>query len=212
MLDNNNGRLFSPAEPWRKEQKRKAHNLSLDYNRLYEDQTEERRAILTELLGALGEGVFLQGPITFHYGVHTKIGAGTFINFNFTCQDDAEVTIGEHCDFGPNVTIVTPLHPMLAAERLRLRCPDGSEKRLCWAGPVHIGNNCWLGANVVVCPGVTIGDNCVIGAGSVVTRSIPADTFAAGNPCRVIRVLSAADSLQRRPEILGDCAVIGSGS
>jgi maltose O-acetyltransferase len=210
MLENGSGLLFSPAEPWRKERKLKTHNLNLDYNRLYEDQTEERTAILREILGELNEGVFLQGPVTFHYGVHTKIGKGTFINFNFTCQDDAPVTIGERCNFGPNVTIVTPMHPMLAEERRALLCPDGTVKRLCWAKPVTVGNDCWLGANVVVCPGVTIGENCVIGAGSVVTRSIPANSFAAGNPCRVIRPLTEADSLSHRPEILGDCAVIGT--
>ena len=208
MLDNGNGLLFSPAEPWRKERKRKTHNLNLDYNRLYEDQTEAREAILREILGELQEGVFLQGPITFHYGIHTKIGRGTFINFNFTCQDDTTVTIGEHCNFGPNVTIVTPLHPMLAAERRAIRVPDGRDLRLCWAKPVTVGNDCWLGANVVICPGVTIGDNCVIGAGSVVTRSIPANCFAAGNPCRVIRPLTDADSLRHRPEILGDCEIL----
>lgn len=210
MLDNGNGLLFSPAEPWRKERKLKTHKLNQDYNRLYEDQTEERDAILTEILGKKEEGVFLQGPVTFHYGVHTKIGKNTFINFNFTCQDDAEVTIGENCNFGPNVTIVTPVHPMRADERQALRCPDGTEKRLCWAKPVHIGSDCWLGANVVVCPGVTIGDNCVIGAGSVVTRSIPANSFAAGVPCKVIRTITEADSLANHPEILGDCAVIPS--
>ena len=207
MLDNGNGLLFSPAEPWRKEIKLKTHKLNIDFNRLYEDQTAERNAILRQILGELNEGVYLQGPITFHYGIHTKIGRGTFINFNFTCQDDAEVTIGENCNFGPNVTIVTPLHPMIASERKSLRLPDGSEKRLCWAKPVHIGNECWFGANVVVCPGVTIGDNCVIGAGSVVTRSIPANTFAAGNPCRVIREITDADSLKNKPEVLGDCRI-----
>ena len=210
MADDNYGALFSPAEPWRKERKLKTHKLNLDYNRLYEDQAAEREAVLTEILGEKPEGVFLQGPVTFHYGVNTKIGKGTFINFNFTCQDDAQVTIGEDCNFGPNVTIVTPVHPMLADERRLLRCPDGSEKRLCWAKPVRIGNDCWLGANVVVCPGVTVGDNCVIGAGSVVTRSIPANSFAAGNPCRVIREITEADSLAHKPEILGDCAVIAA--
>ena len=163
---------------------------------------------MREILGELQEGVFLQGPITFHYGIHTKIGRGTFINFNFTCQDDTTVTIGEHCNFGPNVTIVTPLHPMLAAERRAIRVPDGRDLRLCWAKPVSVGNDCWLGANVVICPGVTIGDNCVIGAGSVVTRSIPANAFAAGNPCKVIRTLTDADSLRHRPDILGDCEIL----
>ena len=88
---------------------------------LSEYQQEERKEILRELLGELNEGVSFNGPIRFHYGVHTKIGKNTFFNFNFTCQDDAEVTIGENCDFGPNVTIVTPLHPMLANERKALR-------------------------------------------------------------------------------------------
>ena len=208
MLDNGKGLLFSPAEPWRRERKRKTHNLNLDYNRLYEDQAEERTAILREIFGELNEGVFLQGPITFHYGVHTKIGKGTFINFNFTCQDDAEVVIGENCNFGPNVTIVTPVHPMLPGERAALLCPDGQPRRLCYARPVRIGRDCWIGANVTVCPGAEIGDGCVIGAGSVVTRSIPANSFAAGNPCRVIRTLSKADSLVCRPDILGDCAVL----
>lgn len=201
-------KLFNPAEPWRKEQKKKAHALNQDYNRLYEDETEERESILASLLGFKGEGVFLQGPITFHYGSHTRIGKGTFINFNFTCQDDAPVTIGENCNFGPNVTIVTPLHPMLKEERKALLAPDGSPVHLCWAEEVHIGNDCWLGASVTVCPGVTIGDGCVIGAGSVVTRSIPAGSFAAGVPARVIRPLTEADSLKNRPDILGSYRVI----
>ena len=208
MLDNGKGLLFSPAEQWRRERKQKTHDLNIDFNRLHEEQTEERNAILREILGELNEGVYFQGPITFHYGVHTRIGKGTFINFHFTCQDDAEVTIGENCNFGPNVTIVTPMHPMLADERRALRTPDGKDLRLCWAKSVHIGDDCWFGANVVVCPGVTVGDRCVIGAGSVVTRSIPADSFAAGNPCRVIRALTQADSMRFQPEILGDCEII----
>lgn len=208
MLNNGKGKLFSPAEPWRKERKLKTHNLNIDFNKLYEDQTEERERVLKEILGELSEGIRIQGPVTFHYGIHTRIGKGTFINFNFTCQDDAEVTIGEYCNFGPNCTIVTPCHPMLADERKALRLPDGSTAGLCWAEPVHIGDRCWFGANVVVCPGVTIGDNCVIGAGSVVTRSIPANSFAAGVPCRVIRELGEGDSLRNRPDILGDCEII----
>ena len=87
-------------------------------------------------------------------------------------------------------------------------CADGVARRLCYAKPVHIGNDCWIGANVTILPGVTIGNNCVIGAGSVVTRSIPDNSFAAGNPCRVIRELGDADSMKHKPEILGDCSVI----
>ncbi len=207
-MTDNKGKLFSPAEERRVEIKKRAHLLNDKYNALPESRTEERREILQELLGELNEGVSFNAPIRFHYGVHTKIGKNCFFNFNFTCQDDAEVTIGENCDFGPNVTIVTPLHPMLAGERKRLKCPDGSEKRLCWGEPVNIGDNCWICAGVTILPGVTIGKNCVIGAGSVVTRSIPENSLAAGNPCRVIRTLSEKDSLVNRPEILGDCSVI----
>ena len=151
--------------------------------------------------------MFIQGPVTFHYGCHTEIGDGCFINFNFTVQDDAKVTVGERCNFGPNVTIVTPLHPLIADERKALLDADGAPRRLCWAKPVHIGNDCWFGANVVVCPGVSVGDGCVIGAGSVVTRDIPANSFAAGNPCRVIREITEADSMKYKPEILADNTV-----
>lgn len=208
MLNNGNGGMFSPAEKWRVDIKQKAHMLNQKYNALTEFQQEERKEVLRELLGELNENVTLQGPITFHYGRHTKIGKNTFINFNFTCQDDDIVTIGQYCAFGPNVTIVTPLHPMLADERRLLMCADGVARRLCYAKPVHIGNDCWICSNVTILPGVTIGDGCVIGAGSVVTHSIPANCFAAGNPCRVIRELTDADSMKYKPEILGDCSVI----
>ena len=208
MLKDGIGTLYDPVEPWRKARKVIAHDLNRRFNALDENQTAEREAVLRELLGTLNEGVFFNGPITFHYGTHTKIGAHTFVNFNFTCQDDTFVTIGAHCDIGPNVTIVTPCHPMLRQEREVLLCPDGTKRRLCYAKPVRIGDGCWLCANVVVCPGVTIGEGCVIGAGSVVTHDIPPNSFAAGNPCKVIRTLSERDSLRERPEILGDCEVI----
>jgi len=202
------GILFCPGDPELKAIKLRTHKLNQDYNRLYEDEVDERTRILHEILGEIGENTFLQGPITFHYGCHTKIGKRVFINFNFTVQDDAEVVIGDDCNFGPNVTIVTPMHPMLPDERKRMLDAEGNVKRFCYAKPVKIGSDCWFGANVVVCPGVTIGDNCVIGAGSVVTKDIPAGVFAAGNPCRVIRELGEADSMKYKPEILADNRVI----
>lgn len=202
------GILFSPADPELKAIKLKTHKLNVDYNNTYEDEIEKRAAILSEIIGELGEGSFLQGPIEFHYGKHTRIGRNFFSNFNLTIQDDAEVTIGDDCNFGPNVTIVTPVHPMLANERREMRTADGRKKHLCYAKPVHIGNDCWFGASVTVCPGVTIGDNCVIGAGSVVTKDIPPNSFAAGVPCRVVRKLTEADSMKYKPDILADNKVI----
>ncbi len=202
------GTLFCPGDPELVALKRKAHSLNQDYNRLYEDETQARSEILHSLLAHLGEGSFLQGPITFHYGCHTRIGDRVFINFNFTVQDDALVTIGDDCNFGPNVTIVTPVHPMLPQERKALLDGNGQVRHMCYAKPVTIGHDCWFGANVVVCPGVTIGNNVVIGAGSVVTRDIPSDSFAAGNPARVIRPITEADSMNHKPEILADNSVI----
>lgn len=202
------GTLFAPGNPELKEIKLRAHNLSSEYNRTFEHETEKRQAIISDIFNEVGENVSLQGPIYIHYGTHTKIGNHFFGNFNLTIQDDARVTIGDYCSFGPNVTIVTPVHPMLPLERRAILNKDGEPKHMCYAKPVKIGNDCWLGANVVVCPGVTIGDNCVIGAGSVVVKDIPNNSFAAGNPCKVIRELTEEDSMINKPEILGDNRVI----
>lgn len=202
------GILFCPVEPELKAIKLKTHNLNVDYNQTHEDEAEKRSTILHEILGEMGEGSFIQGPIAFHYGKHTKIGRNFFGNFNLTVQDDVEVTIGDNCNFGPNVTIVTPVHPLRPDERRAMLTASGEKKHLCYAKPVHIGNDCWFGASVTVCPGVTIGDNCVIGAGSVVTRDIPANSFAAGVPCRVIREITEADSMNHMPQVLADNQVI----
>ena len=176
----NAGILFCPADAELKTIKLRTHNLNIDYNNTCEDETEKRTAILSEIIGELGEGCFIQGPIAFHYGKQTKIGKKFFRNFNLTIQDDAEVTIGDNCNFGPNVTIVTPIHPMIAQERREMLDADGKRKHFCYAKPVRIGNDCWFCASVTVCPGVTIGNNVVIGAGSVVTKDIPDNVCAAG--------------------------------
>ncbi len=197
------GKLFAPGDPELRAIKLRSHTLCQDYNRTYEDETEKRTALLKDILGEMGEGTFIQGPIFFHYGKHTRIGKRFFGNYDLTIQDDAPVTIGDDCNCGPKVTIVTPVHPMLPEERFRLKGEDGAPKHLCYAKPVVVGNDCWFGASVTVCPGVTIGDGCVIGAGSVVTKDIPPHTFAAGNPCRVIREITEADSMANKPEIAG---------
>lgn len=200
----NDGVLFWPGDPELKALKLKSHNLSLEYSNTREDEVERRAGILKDMVGELGEAVFIQGPVFFHYGCHTSIGKGCFFNYNLTIQDDAHVTIGEGCAFGPNVTIVTPVHPMISSERHTIKTAEGNVRGLCYAKPVSIGKGCWIGANVVVCPGVTIGEDCVIGAGSVVTKDIPSGSFAAGVPCRVIREITEADSMKYKPEILAD--------
>lgn len=206
------GILFFPGDKELKAIKLRTHNLDVDYNKTHEDETEKRNAIIKEIVGEIGEGFFFQGPIFFHYGKHTKIGKRFFGNFSLTIQDDAEVTIGDDVNFGPNVTIVTPIHPMIGHERRAIKTAEGDIRRLCYAKPVHIGNDCWFGASVTVCPGVTIGNNCVIGAGSVVTRDIPDNSFAAGVPCRVIRKITEADSMKYMPEILADNTVMDEDS
>lgn len=198
------GILFYPEDEELVAKKTKAHDLSRDFNKLYERDRQERERIISELVGEIGDGSFFLGPIAFHYGCHTSIGKDCFFNFNFTVQDDAEVMIGDNCQFGPNVNIVTPVHPLIASERKAMQRADGSVRVLCYAKPVHIGRGCWFGANVVVCPGVTIGDGCVICAGSVVTKDIPANSLAAGNPCRVLREITEKDSMVYKPEILAD--------
>ena len=201
------GQLFCPGDPELKKIMLRTHNLNLEYNKLPEEELMAREEILRSMLGQIGKKTFLQGPIWFHYGTHTRIGSHVFINFNLTVQDDAEVTISDHCDFGPNVTIVTPVHPMIPEERIQMKTKNGEPIRLCYAKPVHVGRACWIGANVTICPGVTIGDGCVIGAGSVVTRDIPARSFAAGVPCRVIRPITQADSMAKHTELLGEYRV-----
>lgn len=198
------GKLYCPGDPELKAIKLKTHNLCSKYNQTFEDETDLRNQILDNIFEELGEDSFLQGPIYIHYGRHTKIGKRLFANFNFMIQDDTNVSIGDDCNFGPNVTIVTPLHPLLPDERKGIKTPDGGIKRMCYAKPVKIGNNCWFGANVTVCPGVTIKENCVIGAGSVVTRDIPANSLAAGVPCRVIRQINESDSVLKIPGLLDD--------
>lgn len=198
------GKLFWPGDPALKAMKLRSHKLCAQFSRTDEDETETRAALIAQILADFGPGSFLQGPIFFHYGCHTHIGARFFGNYNLTVQDDAEVVIGDDCNFGPNVTIVTPVHPMLPDERRALRDDTGTDRHLCYAKPVKIGNDCWLGANVLVCPGVTIGDGCVIGAGSVVTRDIPPMLFAAGDPARVIRPITDADRMANHPELFAE--------
>lgn len=184
------GEPYDPTDKELTELRVQAHRLSQEYNMTYETEEEKRREILDLLLPDRGEGTYLQGPVQFDYGVFTKVGKNFYANFNFTVLDTCPVVMGDNVFFGPNCTVATALHyldPML--RRMRFR-PDGSPYDIEFGKPITIGNDCWIASNVIICAGVTIGDNCVIGAGSVVTRDIPSNSLAAGNPCRVIRQIA----------------------
>ena len=157
-----------------------------------EDQAEERARVLASLLPNAGASLWIQPPFYCDYGYNIQMGERVFFNFNCVVLDVAQVTIGSRTMFGPNVQIYTATHPMNAAQRA-----SGLE----YAKPIAIGEDVWVGGSAVICPGVTIGDRTVIGAGSVVTKDIPADVFAAGNPCRVIRAIDHAITMDNNPTL-----------
>ncbi len=165
------------------------------------DEDDPARKELLEMLLNNPNGVYLQGPIFFDYGEFTAFGKNCYANFNFTVLDCAPVTIGDNVFFGPNVTIATPIHPLLAEERNMYAKPDGTLTDSEYAKPITVKSNCWIASNVVICGGVTVGEGCVIGAGSVVTRDIPDGVFAAGNPCKVIRKLTEQDSIKLKKDL-----------
>ena len=189
------GLLYDPADEELRALRTLAHSLSKQYNDTEDGEEQKREAILDRLLPKRGEDVYLQGPLQFDYGCFTEIGARTYANFNFLCLDCAPVRIGADVFFGPDVSLLTPVHPMRWQERNLFRRADGVLTDLEYAKPITIGDKCWIAGNVTVCGGVSIGSGSVIGAGSVVTRDIPAGVFAAGNPCRVIREITEADRM-----------------
>ena len=158
--------------------------MMFDYNSLRPSETKKKNAILKNLLAEMGEGIWIESQLHMAYGCNTHMGSNVYANFNLTIVDDIDVYIGNNVMFGPNVTISVTGHPVHGELRRK-----GTQFSL----PVRIGNDVWLGSNVVVLPGVTIGSNVVIGAGSVVTHDIPDNSLAYGVPCRVVREISDYD-------------------
>ena len=165
------------------EQQKRARKLTQELNTVDRSDFEKIEKIVKELLGK-SEGAFINPPFYCDYGFNIEVGKNFYANYNCTILDVGKVTIGDNCMFAPNVAIYTAGHPIH---------PDSRNSMYEYGIQVSIGDNCWLGGNTIVCPGVKIGNNVVIGAGSVVTKDIPDWSIAAGNPCRVIRTITEED-------------------
>lgn len=199
------GKLYDPFTEGMPEERTNAHRLCKLYNDTIETDVQKRKEILDELLPNRGENVYLQGPIYFDFGTNISMGKDSYANFNFTVLDEGKVTIGNSVFIGPNVSLVTPIHPLRYQDRNSFyNTKTGNITNIEYTAPITIGDNCWIASNVTICGGVTIGEGCVIGAGSVVTRDIPPNSLAVGKPCRVIRTITEADSLAMHPELFAE--------
>ena len=185
------GEFYDSRDPELRARAQRARALLARFNASAATDGPGRRALLDQLLGTAGPGVWIEPPFFCDYGAHITIGAGTFINVNCVLLDSAEIRIGEEGLLGPGVQLLTAHHPLRAADRLsagRSRDDPRSPYRT-QASPIRIGDRVWFGAGTIVLPGVTIGDNVTIGAGSLVTEDLPPDVLAFGHPCRVQRTL-----------------------
>ena len=179
------GQLYYPADPDLMQKQLACLDNLYRYNQLLPSQQTEKTALLQQMFAEIGEGCYIETPFHSNFGGrHVHFGNYVYANFNLTLVDDTHIYVGDYTMIGPNVTLATAGHPIE---------PSLRQKGMQYNMPLHIGTNCWLGAGVIVLPGVTIGDNTVIGAGSVVTRDIPANVVAVGNPCRVLRPIGEQD-------------------
>ena len=179
------GELYLPGDEKLMREQMKYQDMLCDYNMTKPSESEKRTAMLQEMLGDCGEDVYIEAPFYANWGGHhCHFGKMVYANYNLTCVDDTHIYIGNYTMIGPNVTIATAGHPIL---------PELREKLYQYNMSVKIGRNCWIGAGVTIVPGVTIGENTVIGAGSVVTKDIPANVVAVGNPCKVMRQINEHD-------------------
>ncbi|WP_268219976.1 sugar O-acetyltransferase [Streptomyces sp. EMB24] len=174
------GDLYIADDPEIGRRQQRAMRLAARYQATFVEERDQAKTVLAELLGSVGEDVEIRPPLFVDYGSNITVGARTFVNYHLTALDVAAITIGEDCQIGPNVQLLTPTHPVE---------PQPRRDKLEAARPITIGDNVWIGGGAIVCPGVTIGDNSVIGAGSVVTKDVPANVVAVGNPARPVRSL-----------------------
>lgn len=182
-----NGDLFTDNCEGLPEDRLSAKKLMKQFNDSAPDDLKRRMKLIEGIFGKPVRA-WIEPPFYFCYGTNISVGSGTYINFNCNFVDDGKITIGKNVMFGPAVTIATVSHPINPSYRMYM-----------YTSPVTIEDNCWIGAGTVICPGVTIGKNSVIGAGSVVTKNIPANCVAVGNPCRVLREITDEDKQYFRP-------------
>ena len=179
------GEIYDPGDPEVLSQQLRCLDKLFHYNQLMPSQFAEKSAMLREMFAEIGEGCYIETPFRANFGGrHVHFGRNVYANFNLTLVDDTHIYVGDFTMFGPNVTVATAGHPIQ---------PELRKRGLQYNQPVHIGKNCWIGAGALIMPGVTIGDNTVSGAGSVVTKDIPSDVVAVGNPCRVLRPIGEKD-------------------
>ena len=179
------GDLYLPMDPSILEEQLACLDRLYTFNQTRPTELERRQALLREMFAEVGENCYIEPPLHTNFGGrHVHFGRQVYANFNLTLVDDTHIYVGDCTMFGPNVVVATAGHPIL---------PELREQGYQFNMPVHIGRNCWLGAGVIVLPGVTIGDNVVVGAGSVVTKDLPDNVVAVGNPCRVLREINEHD-------------------
>ena len=179
------GEIYNPADDEIMELQLQCLDKLYDFNMTRPTELDKRDEMLKEMFAEIGENCYIEPPLHSNWGgKHVHFGKNVYANFGLTLVDDTHIYVGDGTMFGPNCVIATAGHPIDSELR---------ERQLQYNIPVHIGKNCWLGAGVLVMPGVTIGDNSVIGAGSVVTKDIPANVIAVGNPCRVLREIGEHD-------------------
>ena len=179
------GEIYNPSDDAIFEEQLRCLDKLYDFNATRPTEMEKREELLKTMLAEVGENCYIEPPFHSNWGgKNVHLGKNVYFNFNVTMVDDTHIYVGDYTMLGPNVVVATAGHPIL---------PELREKALQFNLPVKIGRNCWLGAGVIVLPGVTIGDNTVIGAGSIVTKDIPANVVAVGNPCKVLREINEHD-------------------
>lgn len=179
------GELYLPNDDSIVEEQFQKLELLYDYNATRPLEQKKRQALLKKMFAEIGEGCYIEPPFHANFGgYHVHFGKNVYANFNLTMVDDTHIYVGDYTMFGPNVTVATAGHPIL---------PKLREQAYQYNMPVHIGKNCWIGAGAIILPGITIGDNVVVGAGSVVTKELPSNVVAVGNPCRVLRQVGERD-------------------